>query len=196
MLQVYKDGEIVKMSKRSGTGVTLIDLVNWVGKDAARLFLVNRKADAEFNFDVDLALSQSDENPVYYLQYAHARICSIFAQAAEKGFYIPSINEALKFSLLPLNTPTELTLMNTLSDYPETLTNAAEDLAPHALVTYLKQLSSDFHAFYNAERVLVDEPVTRNARFALLLAIRQVLRNGFKILGISAPDRLDRSTEQ
>ncbi len=196
MLQVFKGGELVKMSKRSGTGVTLIDLVNWVGKDAARLFLVNRKADAEFNFDVDLALSQSDENPVYYLQYAHARICSIFAQAQEKGFTVPSMDTALKFSLSPLNTQTELTLMNTLSDYPETLTNAAEELAPHALVTYLKLLSSDFHAFYNAERVLVDEPVTRNARLALLLAVRQVLRNGFKILGISAPERLDRTIEQ
>lgn len=195
MLQVVKNGEPVKMSKRSGTYVTLADLVHWVGKDAARLFMVNRRADAEFVFDVDLAVSQSDENPVYYLQYAHARICSVFAQAAEKGFSIPDVQSMLSEDLSLLTSATELRLLNKLSDFPEALANGTDDLSPQALVTYLKELSADFHSFYNAERVLVDDEVLRNARLALLYVTRQVLRNGLEILGISAPERLTRETE-
>lgn len=190
MLKVVKEGQEVKMSKRSGSYVTLRDLVNWVGKDAARFFLVSRKADSEFVFDIDLALSQSDENPVYYLQYAHARICSVLAQAKEKGFTVPSTQEAADADLSVLNEKAASALMARLSEFPETLSLAAKDFAPHSLCFYLKDLAGDFHAFYNADRILVDDKATRNARLALLLATRQVLRNGLNLLGVSAPEKM------
>ena len=190
MLKVVKEGQEVKMSKRSGSYVTLRDLVNWVGKDAARFFLVSRKADSEFVFDIDLALSQSDENPVYYLQYAHARICSVLAQAKEKGFTVPSTQEAADADLSVLNEKAASALMARLSEFPETLSVAAKDFAPHSLCFYLKDLAGDFHAFYNADRILVDDEATRNARLALLLATRQVLRNGLNLLGVSAPEKM------
>lgn len=192
MLHVIMDGQEVKMSKRAGTYITLRDLVDWVGKDAARLFLVNRKCDAEFNFDVDLAKSQSDENPVYYLQYAHARICSILKNAEEKGYKIPTEEEAAKFDLSSLTAPTEETLLLKLSEFPKILAFSAEELSPHTLANYLKELAADFHSFYNAERVLTDIEEERNAKLALVLATRQVLRNGLDILGLSAPERMDR----
>lgn len=190
MLKVVMDGEEVKMSKRSGSYVTLRDLVDWVGKDAARFFLISRKADSEFVFDVDLARAQSDENPVYYLQYAHARICSVLAQAKEKNFAVPSFEEAAAVDLSVLNDKTAFALMARLSEFPEVLTLAAKDFAPHSLCFYLKDLAGDFHAFYNAQRILVEEDDVRNARLALLLATRQVLRNGFALLGISAPEKM------
>ncbi len=196
MLHVVKDGQEVKMSKRAGTYVTLRDLVTWVGKDAARLFLVNRKSDAEFNLDIDLARSQSDENPVYYLQYAHARICSILVQATEKGYSVPAEKEATETDLSVLTSPSELTLMNALSDYPSVLQASTDELAPHTLVSYLSDLASKFHSFYNSERVLVEDEKLRNARIALLLAVRQVFRNGLAILGLSAPERLDRENKE
>ena len=187
MLKVIKDGQEVKMSKRSGTYVTLRDLVNWVGRDAARFFLVSRKADSEFVFDIDLALSQSDENPVYYLQYAHARICSVFAQAKDKGFELPSPADIEQMDLSALSDQYAQALIARISEFPETLTVAAKECAPHTLCFYLKDLAGDFHAFYNAERVLVDDEKIRNARLALLMAARQVLRNGLDLLGVSAP---------
>ena len=187
MLRVTKDGEEVKMSKRAGTYVTLHDLLGWVGRDATRFFLVSRKPDAEFVFDVDLAVSRSDENPVYYVQYAHARICSVVAQAEEKGFTVPTIDAV---ALAPLQSAREQALMNRLADYPTTIADAARDAAPHQVASYLKELSADFHAYYNAERVLVDDESTRNARLALLLATRQVLANGLGLLGVSAPQRM------
>jgi len=190
MLRVTKGGEEVKMSKRAGTYVTLHDLLEWVGPDATRFFLVSRKADTEFVFDVDLALSQSEDNPVYYVQYAHARICSVFAQAADKGHAVPDEAAALKSDLTPLASAREQGLMNRLAEYPEVLAVAATDLAPHQLAFYLKELAADFHGYYNAERVLVDEPATREARLALLLATRQVLRNGLALLGVSAPEKM------
>ena len=190
MLKVIKNGEEVKMSKRSGTYVTLRDLVSWVGRDAARFFLVSRKADSEFVFDVDLALSQSDENPVYYLQYAHARICSVLAQAAEKGFTVPNAASAVDANLSALSDKYAQALIARISEFPETLTVAAKECAPHTLCFYLKDLAGDFHAFYNAERVLVDDKNTRNARLLLLLAARQVLRNGLDLLGVSAPEKM------
>ena len=190
MLKVIRDGQEVKMSKRSGTYVTLRDLVNWVGKDAARFFLVSRKADSEFVFDIDLALSQSDENPVYYLQYAHARICSVLAQAQEKGFAGPSNEQAAAMDLSSLTDKSAEALMNRLSEFGKTLTVATKEFAPHTLCFYLKDLAADFHAFYNAQRILVDNEAERNARLALLLATRQVLRNGFALLGISAPTKM------
>ena len=190
MLKVIKNGEEVKMSKRSGTYVTLRDLVNWVGKDAARFFLVSRKADSEFVFDIDLALSQSDENPVYYLQYAHARICSVFAQAKEKGFSIPTQEAIAEMDLSALSNKNAQALIARISEFPETLSVAAKECAPHTLCFYLKDLAGDFHAFYNAERVLVEDEAVRNARLALLLAARQVLRNGLDLLGVSAPEKM------
>lgn len=190
MLKVVKNGEEVKMSKRSGTYVTLRDLVNWVGRDAARFFLVSRKADSEFVFDIDLALSQSDENPVYYLQYAHARICSVLAQAKEKGFSIPTADAIAQMDLTALSDKNAQALIAKISEFSETLSVAAKECAPHTLCFYLKDLAGDFHAFYNAERVLVEDEKTRNARLALLLAARQVLRNGLDLLGISAPEKM------
>jgi arginyl-tRNA synthetase len=190
MLRVTRGGEEVKMSKRAGTYVTLHDLLDWVGRDATRFFLVSRKADTEFVFDVDLALSQSEDNPVYYVQYAHARICSVFAQAADKGYAVPDEAAALKSDLAPLASAREQGLMNRLAAYPEVLAAAAADLAPHQLAFYLKELAADFHGYYNAERVLVEEDATREARLALLLATRQVLRNGLALLGVSAPEKM------
>lgn len=190
MLKVVQNGEEVKMSKRAGSYVTLRDLVNWVGRDAARFFLVSRKADSEFVFDIDLALAQSDENPVYYLQYAHARICSVLAQAREKGYVVPQASELAQTDLSALLTPQAMALIARLGEYPETLTVAAKECAPHSLCFYLKDLAGDFHAFYNAERVLVEEEDVRNARLALLTATAQVLRNGLTLLGVSAPEKM------
>jgi arginyl-tRNA synthetase len=190
MLRVTKGGEEVKMSKRAGTYVTLRDLLEWVGRDATRYFLVARKADAEFTFDVDLALSQSEDNPVYYVQYAHARICSVLQQAGEKGFAVPDASAGLATDLAPLSSAREQSLLNRLAQYPDLLADAADELAPHQLAYYLKDLAADFHGYYNAERVLVDDDGARNARLALLLATRQVLRNGLALLGVSAPERM------
>lgn len=190
MLRVTKGGEDVKMSKRAGTYVTLRDLLDWVGRDATRFFLVSRKPDAEFVFDVDLAVSKSDENPVYYVQYAHARICSVFAQARERGYPVPERESAQDVDLAPLQSAREGSLMNRLADYPTVIANAAEELAPHHIAAYLKEVAADFHAYYNAERVLVEDDATRNARLVLLLATRQVLVNGLTLIGVSAPEQM------
>lgn len=195
MLSVVKDGEPVKMSKRSGNYVTLRDLVDMAGRDAARFFLVNRKADAEFVFDINLAQEKSDENPVYYLQYAHARICSVFSNAAEKGYSVPTIDALRDADLSPLTGETAALLINKLAEYPGLLTQAANDHAPHALCYYLKELAAHFHSFYNAERVLTDDDKERNARLALLAATRQVLANGLGLLGVSAPEYMAKREE-
>jgi arginyl-tRNA synthetase len=202
MVTVMRNGEEVKISKRAGSYVTLRDLILWSGgvdealpwdeqatalvkgRDAVRFFLVSRKADTEFVFDVDLALSQSDENPVYYVQYAHARICSILNGW---GGNLDSLNQA---DLTPLVAPREMALLNRMAAYPDALASAATEMAPHQVAFYLRDLAADFHAFYNAERVLVDDEPLKRARLALLLAARQVLRNGFALLGVSAPERM------
>ncbi len=189
MVRVMRGGEEVKMSKRAGSYVTLRDLIDWVGRDATRFFLVSRKADTEFVFDVDLALSQSEDNPVYYVQYAHARICSVLAQAETAGVVLDE-SSALQRDLSPLGAGRELALLGRLAQYPQVLSDAADELAPHQLAFYLKDLAGDFHGFYNAERVLVDDSVLRDARLALLLATRQVLRNALGLLGVSAPERM------
>ncbi len=189
MVRVMRGGEEVKMSKRAGSYVTLRDLVDWVGRDAARFFLVSRKADTEFVFDVDLALERSEENPVYYVQYAHARICSVLAQAAASGVALDE-DAALHASLAPLSGARELALLNRLAAYPDMLREAAADLAPHQVAFYLKEIAAEFHGYYNAERVLVDDESTRRARLAMLLATRQVLRNGLAMIGVSAPERM------
>lgn len=184
MVKVVRGGEEVKISKRAGSYVTLRDLVDWVGKDAVRYFLIQRRADTEFVFDVDLALKQSDENPVYYIQYAHARICSIIAQWGGQPEELAAADTSL------LVAPREFSLMQRLAEFPAMLANAAEELSPHHVAYWLKDCAADFHAYYNAERVLVDDADLRLARLALLAATRQVLENGLTMLGVSAPERM------
>ena len=210
MVTVMRGGEEVKISKRAGSYVTLRDLIEWSGgiaadgtppegleredalrrgRDAVRFFLISRKADSEFVFDVDLALSRSDENPVYYVQYAHARICSVLAQwAASAPGADPAALEGA--DLAPLSGAREFSLMARLAEYPDVLKAAADELAPHALAFWLKDLAAEFHGYYNAERFLVDDAPLRSARLALLLATRQVLRNGLALIGVSAPERM------
>ncbi len=195
MLSVVMDGEPVKMSKRSGNYVTLRDLVDWAGRDAARYFLVARKADAEFVFDVNLARQKSDENPVYYLQYAHARICSVFDNASEKGFAVPTVEALASQPLATLGGEAANSLIDAIGEYPEALSAAARDHAPHLLCHYLKDLAAALHAFYSAERVLVEDDETRNDRLALLAATRRTLANGLAVLGISAPAYMSRKEE-
>jgi arginyl-tRNA synthetase len=154
------------------------------GRDAVRFFLISRKADTEFVFDIDLALKQNDENPVYYVQYAHARICSILAQWGGDQESLAAVNPR------PLVAERETGLLQRLAEYPDMLSRAADELAPHAVAFYLRDLAGDFHAFYNAERVLVDDLLVRNARLALLAATRQVLRNGLALIGVSAPAKM------
>jgi arginyl-tRNA synthetase len=182
----------MKISKRAGSYVTLRELIGEVGRDAARFFLVSRKADTEFVFDVDLARSQSDENPVYYVQYAHARICSLLEQArtqfAEAGD--PEAPAAASADLEPLTGARELALLQRLGEYPEILEGACAELAPHQMVFYLRELAGDFHSYYNAERILVPEAPLRMARLTLCLAVRQVLRNGLSLLGVSQPAKM------
>ncbi|MBQ0932697.1 arginine--tRNA ligase [Ideonella sp. 4Y16] len=186
MVRVVRDGAEVKISKRAGSYVTLRDLIDWTSKDAVRFFLISRKADTEFTFDVDLALKQNDENPVFYVQYAHARICSVLAQAADKGLTPEGADPSL------LTAPTELALMLKLADYPGMLTSAARDLAPHDVAFYLRDLAAAFHSYYAAERFLVDDAALARARLGLLAATRQVLRNALALLGVGAPDQMSR----
>jgi arginyl-tRNA synthetase len=195
MVRVMRGGEEVKMSKRAGTSVGLRDLIDWVGRDATRFFLVSRKCDSEFTFDIDLALSHTEDNPVYYIQYAHARVCSVLAQAAEAAATQagPALDEdsARAVDPAPLVAPRELDLLARLAEFPDVLRDAAAELAPHQVAFYLKDLAADLHAFYNAERILVDDAALRGARLALLLATRQVLRNGLALIGVSAPERME-----
>jgi len=184
MVKVVRDGAEVKISKRAGSYVTMRDLIDWVGRDAVRFFLIQRRADSEFVFDIDLALSKSEENPVYYIQYAHARICSILRQSDELSGQIPTA---------PVNklvAPTEFALLRRLAEYPATLALAAQELAPHHLAFWLRDCAADFHAWYNAERVLVDDAQLQLARLRLADATRQVLGNGLALLGVSAPTQM------
>jgi arginyl-tRNA synthetase len=197
MVRVVRDGAEVKISKRAGSYVTLRDLIDWTSRDAVRFFLISRKADTEFTFDVDLALKQNDENPVFYVQYAHARICSVMQQARAPGrqpqAHGPSgAAPAAGANLALLTAPTELALMLKLAAYPEMLSGAARDLAPHDVAFYLRDLAGAFHSYYAAERFLVDDAALAEARMALLAATRQVLRNGLGLLGVSAPNSMTR----
>jgi arginyl-tRNA synthetase len=188
MVRVMRGGEEVKISKRAGSYVTLRDLIEWVGRDAVRFFLVSRKADSEFVFDIDLALAQSEENPVYYVQYAHARVCSVFRQLQEKGMtHERDIGER---NIERLIEPHEKALIRRLTYFPELLETAAADLEPHQLAHYLRELAGDFHTYYNAHIFLADDIGLRNARLNLVAATRQVIENGLKLLGVSAPDRM------
>jgi arginyl-tRNA synthetase len=188
MVRVMRGGEEVKISKRAGSYVTVRDLIEWVGRDAVRFFLVSRKADTEFTFDVDLALSQSEENPVYYVQYAHARVCSVFRQLQEKGFtHERDVGESHISLLIE---PHEKALMRRLTYYPELLENSASALEPHQVVHYLRDLAADFHTYYNAHQFIVDDANLRNARLNLVAATRQIIANGLKLLGVSTPERM------
>ena len=188
MVTVMKGGEEVKISKRAGSYVTLRDLIDWTSRDAVRFFLISRKADTEFTFDVDLALKQNDENPVFYVQYAHARICSVIQQYVDKGGDPDAIGRA---DVSVLTAPTETALMLKLADYPAMLTSAAESLAPHDVTFYLRDVASAFHSYYGAERFLVDDDAAlTQARLALLSATRQVIRNALTVLGVSAPEKM------
>jgi len=189
MVTVMKGGEEVKISKRHGGYVTLRDLIDWTSRDAVRFFLVSRKADTEFTFDVDLALKQNDENPVFYVQYAHARICSVLKQW---GGDVATLRDA---QLSRLVAPSEAALMLELAAYPEMLTRAAADLAPHDVAFYLRDVAAAFHTYYAAERFLVDDAELARARLALLMATRQVLRNALAVLGVSAPEQMNREME-
>jgi arginyl-tRNA synthetase len=190
MVTVMRGGQEVKISKRAGSYVTLRDLIDWTSRDAVRFFLISRKADTEFVFDIDLALQANDENPVFYVQYAHARICSVLAQyAAAHGGQTNALAGA---DLSLLAAPAEYALMLKLADYPDMLSRAATELAPHDLAFYLRELSAAFHAYYAAERFLVADAALARARMALLAATRQVLRNALQLLGVSAPESMAR----
>ena len=202
MVTVMRHGQEVKISKRAGSYVTVRDLVEWSGgvtesmnlserelalqrgRDAVRFFLISRKADTEFVFDVDLALQQNDENPVFYVQYAHARICSILQQ------WNGTEADLLNADLSLLDSKASDHLLRRLAEYPEMLTTAAAELSPHAVAFYLRDLAGDFHTFYNADRVLVDDANLKLARLALLSATRQVIENGLALLGVSAPRKM------
>ncbi|KVD79461.1 arginine--tRNA ligase [Burkholderia ubonensis] len=209
MVTVMRDGQEVKISKRAGSYVTVRDLIEWSGgaapgqeaapdlideatitrgRDAVRFFLISRKADTEFVFDIDLALKQNDENPVYYVQYAHARICSVLNEW--KSRYNGELAQLPGADLSQLTSTQAASLMQKLAEYPDMLSHAANELAPHAVAFYLRDLAGEFHSFYNAERVLVDDEAPRTARAALLAATRQVLENGLAMLGVSAPAKM------
>jgi arginyl-tRNA synthetase len=194
MVTVMRGGEEVKISKRAGSYVTLRDLIDEVGRDATRFFLASRKGDSEFTFDIDLAKSQSEENPVYYVQYAHARVCSALAQWRERhpdeAVDEAHVGELAGTDLAPLVSERELGLLNRLGEYPEMIATAGRELAPHQVAFYLRELAAEFHSYYNSERFLVPEAPMRRARFALAAAVRQVIRNGLALLGVSAPQKM------
>jgi arginyl-tRNA synthetase len=183
MVRVMRDGTEVKISKRAGSYVTLRDLIDWVGRDAVRFFLAQRRADSEFVFDIDLALSHSEENPVYYIQYAHARIHSLLRQH-DAPQTIATADPG------PLTAATEIALMQRLAEYPGVLTQAAQELAPHQLAFWLRDCAADFHAWYNSERIWGDDPALTAARLRLAQSTARVIANGLGLLGVSAPDRM------
>ncbi|PHS61595.1 MAG: arginine--tRNA ligase [Thalassobium sp.] len=188
MVTVMRGGEEVKISKRAGSYVTLRDLIDEVGRDATRYFLAARKADSQLTFDIDLARSQSSDNPVYYIQYAHARVCSIFRKLAEAG---QSWTLAEGLAALPkLELESEKDLIVKLGRFPEIVKVAANNHEPHSVANYLRDLAGDFHTYYNSEKTLVDDADVRNARLALAEAVRQVISNGLGLLGVSAPQEM------
>jgi arginyl-tRNA synthetase len=185
---LYRGGEKVQMSTRSGEFITLRELRREVGNDAARFYYVMRSNDQHLDFDMQLATSRSNENPVYYIQYAHARVCSVLRQQREKG--LESNPARGRASLHRLVEPHEQALLATISRYPEVVEQAATLRAPHALVHYLREVANDFHTYYNAHQFLVDDAELRDARLALITGLRQVVRNGLGLLGVSAPEAM------
>ncbi|WP_322469939.1 arginine--tRNA ligase [Hydrogenophaga sp. SNF1] len=184
MVRVVRGGQEVKISKRAGSYVTLRDLIEWTSKDAVRFFLLSRKPDTEYTFDVDLAVQQNNDNPVYYVQYAHARICSVLAGWGGDAATLSGAD------LSPLDTPAAQALMRQIAKYPEMLSAAARDFAPHDVTFYLRELAASYHSYYDAERILVEDEAVKLARLALVAATRQVLHNGLAVLGVSAPQKM------
>jgi arginyl-tRNA synthetase len=184
MVRVVRGGEEVKISKRAGSYVTLRDLIEWTSKDAVRFFLLSRKPDTEYTFDVDLAVAKNNDNPVYYVQYAHARICSVLASWGGDKAGLARVD------LSALDSPQAQALMLLLAKYPEMLTAAAEGFAPHDVTFYLRELAASYHSYYDAERILVDDEAVKLARLALVAATAQVLHNGLAVLGVSAPQKM------
>lgn len=184
MVTVMRGGEEVKLSKRAGSYVTLRDLIEEVGCDATRYFLAARRSDSQLVFDIDLARAQTNDNPVFYIQYAHARICSVLAQWAGK------VAELKQADLSPLTQPHEIALMQRLSSYPETVADAASELAPHVIANYLKELASELHSYYNEYKFLIEDEAVKIARLSLICATQQVLKNGLNLLGVSAPEKM------
>ena len=188
MITVMRGGEEVKISKRAGSYLTLRDLIDEAGRDATRYFLISRKTDSQLVFDIDLARSQSNDNPVYYIQYAHARVCSVLRQAGEKGFTFDLHNGLAQ--LARLDNEHEQILLTELSKYPEQVEAAAANLEPHVVANWLRELANAFHTYYNSHQFLVEDKDLRDARLALVVATRQVLRNGLDLLGLSAPESM------
>ena len=184
MVRVMRNGEEVKISKRAGSYVTLRDLIEWTSADAVRFFLLSRKPDTEYIFDIDLALAKNNENPVYYVQYAHARICSVLTAWGGDEAVLKAVD------LSPLVSPQAQALMLLIAKYPDMLTNAASGFAPHDVAFYLRELAACYHSYYDAERILVDDEAVKLARLALVAATAQVLHNGLAVLGVSAPRKM------
>jgi arginyl-tRNA synthetase len=189
MVTVMRGGEEVKISKRAGSYVTLRDLIDEAGRDATRYFLIARKADSQLVFDLDLARSQSNDNPVYYIQYAHARVCRVLEELAERG--LPPFDAAAGVAAFArLDSTHEQDLLIELSRYPEVVEAAAANLEPHLIAQYLRELAGALHGYYHEHKWIVDDAPLRNARIALAVATRQVIRNGLDLLGLSAPERM------
>ena len=188
MVRVVKGGEEVKISKRAGSYVTLRDLIEWTSTDAVRFFLLSRKPDTEYTFDIDLAVAKNNDNPVYYVQYAHARICSVLASWKEKDGGDAAALAGVDLSAL--SSPAAQSLMLLLAKYPDMLTAAAKDFAPHDVAFYLRELAASYHSYYDAERILVEDEAVKKARLALVAATAQVLHNGLAMLGVSAPSKM------
>ena len=186
MVSLYRNGELVKMSKRTGQSVTLSELIEEVGRDAARFFFIMRSTDSQLDFDLDLAKSHSNENPVYYIQYAHARICSIFRQADEAGLTIDRKNA----HVTTLTTEAELDLIKKLAQYPEEISQAAKERAPQRIAHFAYELAGLFHAFYNQCRIIGVEPPLQNARLLLVSAVQNTLRHALTLLGVTAPEKM------
>ena len=184
MVRVVRHGEEVKISKRAGSYVTLRDLIEWTSADAVRFFLLSRKPDTEYVFDIDLALAKNNENPVYYVQYAHARICSVLTAWGGDEASLAQVD------LSPLTSPQAQALMLLLAKYPDMLSHAADGFAPHDVAFYLRELAACYHSYYDAERILVDDEAVKLARLALVAATAQVLHNGLAVLGVSAPRKM------
>nr|WP_279237482.1 arginine--tRNA ligase [Dyella sedimenti] len=189
MVTVMRGGEEVKLSKRAGSYLTLRDLIEEAGRDATRYFLIARKADSQLVFDIDLARSQSNDNPVYYIQYAHARVCRVLEELAERG--LPPVDtEAGVAGLARLDSPHEQALFTELSRFPEVVEAAAANLEPHLIAQYLRELAGALHSYYHEHKWIVDDAELRNARITLAVATRQVIRNGLALLGLSAPEKM------
>jgi len=188
MVLVMRGGEEVKISKRAGSYVTLRDLIEEVGRDATRYFLAARAPGSQLTFDIDLARSQTNDNPVYYIQYAHARVCSVLRKLNDNGMSWSQQNDTN--SLDQLTEDAEKALINRLTAYPDIIRKAADDAEPHLLATFLRELAAEFHSYYNAHKVLIEDAALRNARIALSMAVKQVLANGLDLLGLTAPEQM------